>query len=195
MDSRRVHITKSLLMSFSLLLLLSALTLGQEKAPTAAENYFTNTELINQNGQTVRFYQDALKDKVVVINTFFATCTGVCPPMNQNIRKIQDAFASKMGKELILISITVDPITDTPQRLKAYAANLHAGNGWLFLTGKKENVDLVLKKLGQYVEKKEDHLTILIIGNEKTGLWKKAFGLAKASELVAVVEGVLVDQK
>lgn len=195
MDSRRVHITKSLLMSFSLLLLLSALTLGQEKAPTAAENYFTNTELINQNGQTVRFYQDVLKDKVVVINTFFATCTGVCPPMNQNIRKIQDAFASKMGKELILISITVDPITDTPQRLKAYAANLHAGNGWLFLTGKKENVDLVLKKLGQYVEKKEDHLTILIIGNEKTGLWKKAFGLAKASELVAVVEGVLVDQK
>ncbi|HJS23570.1 MAG TPA: SCO family protein [Pyrinomonadaceae bacterium] len=164
-----------------------------EKSSPAA-NYFTDVELTNQDGKKVRFYSDVLKGKTVVVNAFFTTCTSVCPPMNRNMEKIQEAFGDRVGRDVFLVSITVDPEVDTPARLKEYAQKFHAGPGWIFLTGKKENLDWALYKLGQYVEKKDDHKTIFIIGNEPTGLWKKAFGMANVAELVQVVESVVNDK-
>jgi protein SCO1/2 len=159
-----------------------------------AEKYFSDVELINQDGQRVRFYSDVLKDKVVVINTFFITCTSVCPPLNRNMGKVQDALGDRLGKDAFLVSISVDPAADTPPRLKEYSHRFHARPGWIFLTGEKENVDWALYKLGQYVENKDSHTTIIIIGNEPKGLWKKAFGLAKPDELVRIVEDVINDR-
>ncbi|HEY9402653.1 MAG TPA: SCO family protein [Pyrinomonadaceae bacterium] len=160
----------------------------------AAQKYFTDVELVNQNGERMRLYSDVLKDRVVVVNAFFATCQGSCLPMNRNLEKLQTAFKERMGKDLYIISISVDPTVDTPQALKEYAKKLNAAPGRLFLTGKKENVDWALYKLGQYVEQREQHTNIFIIGNERTGLWKKAFGLAKPEELVKIVETVLNDK-
>ena len=159
-----------------------------------AERYFSDVELINQDGEKVRFYSDVLKNKVVIINTFFTTCTSICPPMNRNFEKIQDALGGRLGKDVFLVSISVDPETDTPTRLKEYGRRFHARPGWMFLTGKKENVDWALYKLGQYVETKDNHTSIFIIGNEPKGLWKKAMGLAKAEELIRIVEDVINDR-
>jgi len=167
---------------------------GEPKQESAAAKWFTDVELINQDGEKVRFYSDVLKGKTVVVNAFFTTCTSVCPPMNRNMEKIQEAFGGRVGKDVFLVSITVDPENDTPARMKEYAAKFHAGPGWTFLTGKKENLDWALYKLGQYVEAKDDHKTVIIVGNERTGLWKKAFGVAKSAELVAVVESVANDK-
>jgi len=161
---------------------------------SAAANYFTDVELIDQDGKKVRFYSDVLKGKTVVVNAFFTTCTSVCPPMNRNMEKIQQALGDRVGRDVFLVSITVDPEVDTPARMKEYAKKFNAGPGWVFLTGKKENLDWALYKLGQYVEKKDDHTTIFIIGNEPTGLWKKAFGMANVAELVQVVESVVNDK-
>ena len=159
-----------------------------------AEKYFSDVELINQDGQKMRFYSDVLKDKVVVINTFFTTCTGVCPPINRTLEKMQEALGDRLGKDAFLVSMSVDPETDTPSKLKEYSQRFHARPGWIFLTGKKENVDWALYKLGQYVETKDGHTTIIIIGNEPKGLWKKAFGMAKADELMKIVEDVINDR-
>ena len=167
----------------------SAPAMGQ----AAAEKYFTDVELINQNGERMRLYSDVIKNHVVVINAFFATCQGSCLPMNRNLEKVQAAFKERMGKDLFIISISVDPTVDTPAALKEYAKKLNAAPGRLFLTGEKANVDLALRKLGQYVEQREQHTNIFIIGNERTGLWKKAFGLAQSDELVKIVESVLND--
>lgn len=163
-----------------------------ERSP--AEKYFSDVELINQDGEKVRFYSGVLKNKVVVINTFFTTCTSICPPMNRNFEKIQEALGERLGKDAFLVSISVDPETDTPTRLKEYGRRFHARPGWMFLTGKKENVDWALYKLGQYVETKDNHTSIFIIGNEPKGLWKKAMGLAKAEELIRIVEDVINDR-
>ena len=171
---------------------LSAAATTRERSP--AEKYFSDVELITQDGEKVRFYSDVLKNKVIVINTFFTTCTSICPPMNRNFQKIQDALGDRLGKEVFLVSISVDPETDTPTRLKEYGRRFQARPGWLFLTGKKENVDWALYKLGQYVETKDNHTSIFIIGNEPKGLWKKAMGLAKAEELIRIVEDVINDR-
>lgn len=164
------------------------------KKPSAAEKYFTDVVLLNQDGKPMRFYNDVLKGKVVVINAFFTSCTNVCPPMNRNFEKIQAALGERLGRDAFLVSISVDPGTDTPSKLKEYAARFHAKPGWLFLTGKKENVEWALYKLGQYVETKDDHKTIVLIGNEPKGVWKKAFGLANADELIKLVEEVLKEK-
>jgi protein SCO1/2 len=181
-------------MKFSLALLFvmfsATMVFGQDQK-SVAENYFSDVELINQDGEKVRFYSDVLKNKVVVINTFFTTCTGICPPMNRNFEKIQEALGDRLGKEAFLVSISVDPETDTPTRLKEYSRRFHARPGWMFLTGKKENVEWALYKLGQYVETKDEHTSVFIIGNEPKGLWKKAMGLAKAEELIKIVEDVI----
>jgi protein SCO1/2 len=179
------------------------LTLAQQDNPqkpvanaeqSPAHKYFTDTLLINQNGEKMRFYADLLQGKVVIINSFFATCQGSCLPLNRNLEKVQQALGDRIGKDVYIISISVDPIVDTPPRLKEYAKKLKARPGWYFLTGDKQNVDLVLHKLGQFVPEKQDHLNIFIIGNERTGLWKKAFGLAPSDQIVKVVESVLNDK-
>ena len=167
---------------------------AQQPAETPAHKYFTDVELINQNGEKMRFYSDLIQGKVVIIDSFFATCQGSCLPMNQNLAKVQEALGDRLGKDVYILSISVDPTVDTPPNLKQYANKLQARPGWFFLTGPKENVDFVLKKLGQFVDDKQDHLNIFIIGNERTGLWKKAFGLAKSEELVKVVDSVVNDE-
>ena len=161
----------------------------------AAQKYFTDVELTNQNGQKMRLYSDLLKGKVVVINTFFATCPGSCLPLMRNMEKLQTALGDKVGNEVHLISISVDPTVDTPERLKGFASKVGSKPGWFLLSGNKPDVDFALRKLGQYVDKKEAHLNIFIIGNERTGLWKKAFGLARSEELLRVVESVLNDKQ
>lgn len=163
-------------------------------AESAAKKYFTDVMLVNQIGQKMRFYTDLLQGKVVIINSFFATCAGSCLPLTRNLEKLQQGLGARMGKDVYILSISVDPAVDTPASLKAYAKKLNAGPGWFFLTGDKESVDFALKKIGHFVDSKENHLNIFIIGNERTGLWKKAFGLAKSDELMKVVDSVLNDQ-
>lgn len=196
---------KRVLFGLVFCVLLAPSTYGQGSAPSppgqvhtenlsGAHKYFTDVELINQDGQPLRFYSDLLKGKVVIISSFMSTCKAGCPVKNRNLEKVQEAAGALLGKSVLILSISVDPVTDTPARLKEYAKTYHAKPGWHFLTGKKENVDWALYKIGQYVPNKEDHLNILVMGNERTGLWKKAFALAAAPDLIKVFESVLNDK-
>lgn len=184
-----------------LLVLTTALLAGAEASgPTAADRsaaagkYFTDVVLVNQDGEEMAFYSDLIEGKVVIMIPFFTTCTGVCPPMNRNLERIQDWLGDRLGKDVHMLSISVDPETDTVPRLKEYSKRYHAKPGWYFLGGKKENVELALKKIGQYVEQKDDHSNIMILGNLRTGLWKKAFALASIDELIPIVDSVLNDK-
>lgn len=166
----------------------------EDSLSAAAHQYFTDVQLVTQNGDSVRLYTDLLKAKVVVINAFFGTCTGSCPKMAGVLAGLQDRLGGHLGKDVLFLSFSVDPQTDTPAKLKEYAARFHAKPGWLFLTGSKESVDFALTKLGQKVSRKEDHLTLFIVGNNKTGLWKKVFApTSTADSLQAIVDSVLND--
>jgi cytochrome oxidase Cu insertion factor (SCO1/SenC/PrrC family) len=158
---------------------------GNEKASGAdsTEAYFTNLPLLTQENKTVRFYNDLLKGKVVLINFMFTTCKGVCSPMTANLAKVQRYLGERVGRDINMISISVDPETDTTAVLKHYAETFKAQPGWYFLTGKKENVDWVLYKLGGYVEDKNEHSSVVILGNEATGEWMKMPAMAGPTEI------------
>lgn len=160
---------------------------GDEKASRSdsTEAYFTNLPLLTQENKTVRFYNDLLKGKVVLINFMFTTCKGVCSPMTANLAKVQRYLGDRVGRDINMISISVDPVTDTAAVLKHYAETFKAQPGWYFLTGKKENIDWVLYKLGGYVEDKNEHSSVVILGNEATGEWIKMPAMSGPTEIAA----------
>jgi protein SCO1/2 len=163
------------------------------RAIEAAQRYFTDVELVNQYGEPMRLYSDLLRDKVVIINTIFTTCTGICPVMSKAFETIQERVGDRLGEDVHLISISVDPENDTPEKMQVWGEAFHARRGWYLVTGDPENVAFALQKLGQYVEDPESHQAIMLMGNDRTGLWKKAFGLAGAEKLLEVFDSVLND--
>lgn len=137
-----------------------------------ARAYFTDTVLKTHDGQDLRFYSDILEGKTVVVSFIFTSCEDACPLINQNLEKIQARLGERMGEDIVFVSISVDPETDTPAVMSTYRQEFDAGPGWLFLTGSVENVETVSEKLGQVFEK-EAHLTALLIGNTETARWRK----------------------
>lgn len=163
------------------------------KTGAVAERYFTNAPLIDQDGHERRLYADLLEGKIVVIHAMFTECAGVCPVMAGTLERVQEWAGDRLGKDVHILSFSVDP-NDTPAKMKAFAERFHAKPGWYFLTGTKENWELALKKLGLYTENREAHSSVFTVGNDQTGLWKKALGVAKPKEIVAIVESVAKDQ-
>jgi protein SCO1 len=138
-------------------------------------NYFPNVELTDQDGNKVRFYDDLLRNKIVAINLIYTHCVDACPLETARLVQVQRKLGERVGKEVFFYSISIDPKRDTPEVLKAYAEKYHTGPGWLFLTGKKEDIDLISRKLGLYTEpnpnNRDGHRPSLMIGNESTGQW------------------------
>ena len=188
------------LSSLAMVILIPLSTAGQQPQSTpgagasAALKYFTDVELINQEGTPVRLYSDLLKGKVVIINSFYATEHPACTAMFRNLAKVQEALGNHVGKDVFLISVTVDPANDTPAKLKTFAHQFKAGPGWSFVTGSSDHVKLALQKLGMSVADKDHHLMVLIIANEPTGLWKKAVAMGKPEEITQIVLDTLSDR-
>lgn len=160
---------------------------GQD-ADDSRRKYFTDLPMITHEGKGVRFYSDMLRDKVVLISFFFINCKTDSPRQNVVLSRVKSLLRDRLGKDVFIVSITVDPERDTPAKLKDYAKIFGAGNGWSFLSGKKENVDWVAYKLGQYAPTPEEHSLTYLVGNVKTDQWLK---LSKDARPEVVFEKLL----
>ncbi len=162
-------------------MLTGAVLLGSATAvaggPWGAE-YFPNVPLTTQDGTVVHFYDDLLKGKAVVINLVYTRCTASCPLETAKLAQVQRLLGDRVGKDLFFYSISIDPKHDTPEVLKAYARRFHVGPGWLFLTGKDEDIQLVSKKLGltSLIDawNRDGHQPALMVGNQATGEWMRS---------------------
>ena len=167
---------------------------GAQADPAAAREYFTDTVLVDQTGRELRLYSDLMKDRIVVISAVFTECQGVCPVTMGNLVKIQKWLGPRLGPEVHLLSMTVDRETDTPERLAEYARQFRTRPGWHLLTGTPENLDFALRRLGLWVENREGHSSVFLVGNVATGLWKKAHGMASPEQLIKIVDSVIEDR-
>ena len=153
--------------------------------------YFPNVTLLTQDNKSVRFYDDMLKGRVVVISFMFTTCVSLCPLTTAHLASVQQYLGDRLGRDVFIISISVDPANDTPAALKKYARSYNARRGWYFLTGEKENIKIVRAKLGVYEEDKMQHTGLLILGNEATGQWRKIAARRDPVEIVNAVMGLM----
>jgi cytochrome oxidase Cu insertion factor (SCO1/SenC/PrrC family) len=162
---------------------------AQGSAPAADEPSVTSVRQIpdgrvyDQDGTPLNFYTDLIKGRTVAINFIFTTCTGICPPMTATLRRVQQNLPTR-SPAIQLISVTVDPETDTPPRLREFAAKFHAGPGWTFVTGERADIDSILRALGVAVANKNDHTPMILIGNEQAHYWTRVYGLSSPTVLV-----------
>jgi cytochrome oxidase Cu insertion factor (SCO1/SenC/PrrC family) len=140
----------------------------------------------DQNGRRLNFYSDLVKGKTVAINFIFTTCTTICPPLTATFRRVQLDLETK-ASEAQLISVSVDPTIDTPERLRDYAAKFKAGPGWTFVTGDKNEIDSLLQALGVAVANKNDHTPMILIGNDEAKYWTRAYGLSSPTTLIKTI--------
>ena len=168
------------------ILLISGFTQAEDYHSTsAAKNWFSDRPLVTQEGETIQFYSDVLKDQVVLINFMFTHCEGACPLSTQKLQKVQQELNEQSVESVRLVSISVDPKRDTPERMREFAERFDAGPDWLFLTGEKQDVDFVLGRLGQSTPNPQDHQTLYLLGNLKTGRWIKMLGFSPVDKIVA----------
>jgi protein SCO1/2 len=154
---------------------LLALLFAPVVAPHAAavDTPFPNVPLLTQDGTRVLFYDDLIKGRVVLINFFYTSCTSICPRTTANLVKVEEALGERFGRDVRMISITVDPNNDTPNVLNAYARRFATKPGWYFVTGRRQDIDLLKSRFAvdRYGTDKSDHTGILVFGNEATQQW------------------------
>lgn len=146
---------------------------------------FPNVVLTTHDGKQVRFYDDLVKDKFVTINMMYTTCKATCPLTTANLVRVQKLLADRVGRDLFMYSITLDPVRDTPEVLKEYAKTFGVGAGWKFLTGNPDDIERLRRRLGfawanpEMDKNKDFHTGNLRYGNEPLMLWGAVPGLAE----------------
>jgi protein SCO1/2 len=167
---------------------------GAAAANRWGADYFPNVPLVTHEGRAVRFYDDLLKGKSVAINAIFTTCTDVCPLETANLVQLTKQLGERVGKDVHFYSISIDPKRDTPEVLKAYAAKFGAGGpGWLFLTGKPEDIKLITKKLALIrdrdnpTSRESHHAPYLVLGIEPKGLWTRKHAVSNPRFLASTM--------
>lgn len=160
------------------------------------ERHFPNLLLTTHEGRKVRFYDDLIKDKIVVINFMYVKCDGVCPGITANLARLQKRLGSRLGRDIFMYSLTLKPEEDSPEVLRQYAKAYHARGGWTFLTGKPEDMELLRRKLGftdpdpKLDADKSNHIGNIRYGNEPLLRWGSFPGLSRASWMAESISWV-----
>lgn len=154
-------------------------------------DYFPNVELVTHEGETVRFFDDLIEDKVVAINLIYTSCPNMCPLSTARLTRVQQLLGDRVGRDIFMYSISIDPENDTPEKLKAHAEKFNVGPGWTFLTGKPDDIMLLRKKLGFLIDgiqvELNDHNGAVLIGNQRTGQWMRRMATSSPHILAAQI--------
>lgn len=147
---------------------------------------FTDLTVMTHEGKPLRFYSDILKDKVVVICFFYINCPTPQPAL-VTLFKLQKRLGPRLGQDVVLLTISVDPANDSVEAIREYARKYNPQNGWLFLTGQEENMNVINRKFGNRYRLPEGHLRQFVIGNVNAGQWMR---MPETAHVVAVYQGL-----
>jgi protein SCO1 len=169
---------------------LAAVLLAAVPAQAArwGKEYVPNVPVVTQDGKTLNFYDDLIKDKIVVLSFIYTSCKDICPLATARLGEAQEKLADRAGRDIFFYSISIEPERDTPQRLKSYADAFRAGPGWLFLTGLPEDIKTIRYKFGDRRPALADHRNDVVLGNGRTGEWQRENALGDLEHFVRAIE-------
>jgi protein SCO1 len=156
-----------------------------------------NVVLRTHENKAVRFYDDLIKGRVVLLSFMFTSCQGICPRTTANLLKVQKALGDHVGRDVFVYSLSLDPTTDTPAVLNKYANSVGAKPGWTFLTGKPEDLELLRRRLGfsdpdlKVDADRTQHGALIVYGNDAAGRWSAMPALASPDRIAAAVLRVM----
>ena len=137
------------------------------------DTYFPNATVISHDGRAFRFYDDLIKNKIVVVNFIYSSCSNICPLVTARLSQVKDVLGDHVGRDVFFYSITIDPVLDGPDLLQTYADTLRAGPGWMFLIGAPPVISIIRHKLGERSRSKAEHRNDVKLGNDRTGEWSR----------------------
>ena len=147
--------------------------------------------VVDHNGIKRNFYSDLFKNKVVVLSFFYTSCPSFCPSMNLKLKRLQESLGDRLGKDVFFVTVTKDPETDTPARLREWGKNLKMKSGWTMVTGDVNAIGKIVHDFTGDLLGKNMHNTIFIIGNDKTGNWADLSGFSSSNELRQQIDAVV----
>jgi cytochrome oxidase Cu insertion factor (SCO1/SenC/PrrC family)/cytochrome c2 len=154
------------------------------------EGYIPNLPVVTQDGKTVRFYDDMVKGKIVIISFIYTSCTDICPLATARLAQLEEKLGDVVGRDIFMLSVSVDPENDTPQRLKEYSEAFQTGPGWTFVTGKLEDIRAINFKFGERSQKLNEHRNEIVLGNDATGDWQRDSLFGDLNRLVMTVKAL-----
>jgi protein SCO1/2 len=155
-------------------------------APSAAKVVLRGEPLVDTSGKRVRLAEDVIGGRIAVVNFIYTNCTTVCPVSSATFQQLQGKLGAALGKDVVLVSISVDPLRDTPERLRDFSGRYEARAGWIWLTGAKPDVDAVLKGFGAYTPNFEDHSAMVLVGDASG--WTRFLGFPSVDQLLSRVQ-------
>jgi protein SCO1 len=152
-------------------------------------------EAVNQDGQHVRFNSQVVEGRIAIVTGFFTTCSSMCPITQEKLSQVAKLLGPRLGKDVVIVSVSVDAENDTPARMKDWAERFHIGPGWTLLSGNRDEVNALLKSLGLFVELRQRHQSALMVGSAATGWvrissWTPSEKLAKLAETMSDAKAV-----
>jgi cytochrome oxidase Cu insertion factor (SCO1/SenC/PrrC family)/mono/diheme cytochrome c family protein len=150
-------------------------------------DYLPNLSVVTQDGKTLKFYDDVIKGKIVLISFIYTNCPDICPLTTARLTQVEDQLGDIVGRDIFFVSMTVDPERDTPDKLKEFTAAFGIGPRWLFLTGKPEDIRAINYKLGDRSRKLSEHRQEIVLGNDTTGEWQRDTALGDLNRLVMTI--------
>lgn len=154
----------------------------------SAEVKFADVALVDQSGKAVRLEKDLVTDKIVVMSFIYTSCTTVCPVVSSIMGKVQKQLGARVGSEVQLVSISIDPQRDDPKRLNDYARAFQNGPGWSWLTGTTQSVNETLKGLGSFSGDFKSHQPLILVGDGNSRNWTRYYGFTDPAVLSREVE-------
>jgi protein SCO1 len=162
--------------------------LPQMKMIRPVESKLPTAELLDQNGTQVNFASDIVGDRIIALNLIYTDCSTACPVVSAIFEKLQSQLGEKLQQNVRMVTLSINPIRDTPEKLKAYAEHFHAQPEWRWLTGDKTQVDSLLKALGGYSADYSNHTPIILIGDPTRSGWTRFDGFTSPETLAAKID-------
>ena len=163
---------------------------------------FPNILLYTQHNKPVRFYDDLIKNKTVIVDFMFATCDDSCPVKTFNMVDVHKRLGGRVGRDIFMLSISLEGKRDTPELLRRYIKRYGASKpGWLYLTGDYDDVETLRYSLGVYDldpvidADKQSHDGIITFGNDRTNRWSALPALQDSRGIARTVLRITRDSR
>jgi len=162
------------------------------KAASAAEVTIKLPEvrLVDSTGAPRLLGKEVIGSRLAIVDFIYTSCTSVCPVLTSVLGLVQDQLGDRLGTEVAMVSVSIDPATDTPARMKDYAARFGARPEWAFLTGAKPEIDRLLAHAGVHAPNPADHTPVVLVGDPARNAWVRLYGMPSPEQIRAALDGV-----
>ena len=160
----------------------------EAKAQQPAKAVIPDVVVRDHQGRKVRFYSDLIKDKVVVLNFFYTSCTYTCTMQGRTFSQLQSLLGERLGKSVHLISVTTDPAKDNRAQLQAWAKRYNRKSGWTLVTGDESEINKLLVRLTGSSAGAGMHVPVTFVVNDRKGTWTSSTEVVAPEQLLKTVD-------